>query len=130
MNTAVILVTHGNAGAEMIAAAAEKIGAPVSDIAAVGVHIDEPPADIQHRIEDAVALMHAEEFVFLVDLGGSTPFNLCCKSCGRHSVVVSGVNLAMLFKLSTVDRSIGARRLAEELVATGTKSIGLRENQT
>ena len=129
MTTAVILVTHGNTGAEMIAAAAEKVGS-LADIAAVGVHVDEPPGAVQEHVDAAIAQLHADEVVFLVDLGGSTPFNICCKKCGGHSVVVSGVNLAMLFKLSTVDRSLGARRVAEELVKTGTKSIGLRENQS
>ena len=129
MNTGVIVVTHGEAGAAMIAAAREKIGA-LPLVAAVGVQLDEEAGAVMRHIEEAVTQLHADDVVFLVDLGGSTPFNLCCKSCGGHSVVVSGVNLAMLFKLSTADRSAGARHLAEELVATGTKSISIREGQS
>ncbi len=128
MKTGVVLVTHGDAGAAMIAAAEEKVG-HLSGVAAIGVHLGDSAATVQSRLETTVEGLHVEEVVFLVDLGGSTPFNLCCRACRRNSVVVSGVNLPMLFKLSTADRDTGARRLAEELVATGTKSIGIREGQ-
>jgi mannose/fructose-specific phosphotransferase system component IIA len=126
MLTGVIVVTHGDAGAAMIAAAEQKVG-HISSIAAVGVRLEDTATDVKRRLDEAVDGLHVKEVVFLVDLGGSTPFNMCCRSCAGHSVVVSGVNLPMLFKLSTVDRESGARQLAEELVKTGTKSIGLRE---
>lgn len=128
MKTGVVVVTHGDAGAAMIAAAEEKVG-HLAGIAAIGVHLGETAAHVQARIEDTVDHLHVDEVVFLVDLGGSTPFNVCCRTCCGRSVVVSGVNLPMLFKLSTVDRGQSARLLAEELVATGTKSIGIREGQ-
>lgn len=126
MTTGVIVVTHGDAGAAMIEAVRDKIGA-LPTVVAIGVAPGEAPASLQHRIDEAVAALHADEVLFLTDLGGATPFNLCCKSCNGHGVVVSGLNLAMLFKLSTVDRASGARRLAEELVKTGTKSIVVSE---
>ena len=126
--TGVVVVTHGGAGAAMIAAAEQKVGR-IEAIVAVGVAVDDAQATILQRVEEAALTLPVEDIVFLVDLGGSTPFNVCCKSCRGSSVVVSGVNLAMLFKLSTANRDAGARQLAEELIATGTKSIGLREGQ-
>ena len=75
------------------------------------------------------APLAATEVVFLVDLGGSTPANLCCRQCGGHSAVVSGLNMAMLFKLATADRAAGARHLADELAASGAKSIGVIEGE-
>lgn len=129
MKTGVVLVTHGDAGAAMIAAAEEKVG-HLGGVAAIGVHLGETAAHVQARLESTVDGMQVDEVVFLVDLGGSTPFNVCCRACRHHSVVVSGVNLPMLFKLSTADRDAGARSLAEELVATGTKSIGIREGHS
>ncbi|HWE26942.1 MAG TPA: PTS fructose transporter subunit IIA, partial [Polyangia bacterium] len=63
------------------------------------------------------------EVLFLTDLEGSTPYNLCCKKCGGRSVVLTGMNLPMLFKLATAKRDQSALTLAEELQATGVKSI-------
>ncbi len=126
MMTAVIVVTHGSSGAEMVRAAEQKVGHAFAQVAAVGVAVDETPARLQQRIDEAVSGLGASEVVFLVDLGGSTPFNLCCRRCGGQSAVVSGVNMPMLFKLSTADREHGARHLADELAASGQKSISVR----
>ena len=51
--------------------------------------------------------LHADEVLFLTDLEGSTPYNLCCKRCGGKSVVLSGMNLPMLMKLATANREHG-----------------------
>lgn len=123
--TNVIVVTHGNCGAEMIRAAREKVGT-LDGVTAVGVSEGDSPEAVRRRIEAAVEALHADEVVYLVDLGGSTPFNLCCRRCGGRSAVVSGVNLAMLFKLATADRALPAMQLAAELAQSGAKSISVR----
>ena len=127
--TGVIVVTHGYSGAEIVRAVEQKVGHSLEHVAAVGIAIDEPMARVQERLEEAMRLLGDKEVVFLVDLGGSTPFNVCCRRCGRESAVVSGVNMPMLFKLSTADRTAGARHLAEELAASGAKSISVRGGQ-
>src|SRR5262245_12331456 len=124
--TGVIVVTHGYSGAEIVRAVEQKVGHPLEHVAAVGVAIDEPPATVQLRLEEAMRALGDDQVVFLVDLGGSTPFNLCCGRCGGNSAVVSGVNMPMLFKLSTADRTADARHLADELAASGAKSISVR----
>ena len=127
--TAVIVVTHGYSGAEMVRAAEQKVGHPLSGVATIGVGGDEPVAEVKVRLEQAVRSLSVDDVVFLVDLGGSTPFNLCCGNSRGQSAVVSGVNMPMLFKLSTADRSHGARQLAEELAASGKKSISVRSGE-
>ena len=124
--TGVIVVTHGYSGAEIVRAVEQKVGHALEHVAAIGIAADDPPAMVQARLEDAVLALGDEEVVFLVDLGGSTPFNLCCGRPGGASAVVSGVNMPMLFKLSTADRHAGARHLADELAASGAKSISVR----
>jgi mannose PTS system EIIA component len=120
--TAVIVVTHGESGKAMLAAA-EKLVGGLPAVRAVRVETGEPREELEHRIEAAVTEIGATEVLFLVDLYGSTPARLCCRACAGHSMVLTGVNLAMLFKLATVDRHASARDLAAELAATGTKSI-------
>ena len=119
-----LVVTHGAAGASLVETA-ERVTGPLAPIGAVGVGPAEEPTAFQHRIEEQVRRLGTDEVLFLVDLAGSTPANLCQRFCGHGGVLVTGVNLAMLFKLATADRSHGARALAEELLRTGLKSIGI-----
>ncbi|HEX2573384.1 MAG TPA: hypothetical protein VH877_27795 [Polyangia bacterium] len=119
---AVLLVTHGDVG-RMMVTAAEKIVGPIPDLRTVRVETGEAGEAVAARIDEAAHELNADEMLFLVDLYGSTPARMCCRSCDGHSVVLTGVNLAMLFKLATADRSNGAEPLAQLLAATGTKSI-------
>lgn len=110
----VVLVSHGGAAEAMLEAAERVVGA-MDGVAAVTVGQGEVPAAVEKRLEEAVARLGGGDrgVLFLVDLGGSTPFNLCCRSCGGHNAVVTGMNLPMLFKLATVDRARRPSEIAE-----------------
>jgi mannose/fructose-specific phosphotransferase system component IIA len=125
--TGVVIITHGNAASCMVEAAERVVGK--LDVRTITVRIGEPRAETEKHIELVVAELQKDEVLFLTDLEGSTPYNLCCKKCGGASVVLSGMNLPMLFKLATADRLHGALTLAEELKATGLKSIHIRTGQ-
>ncbi len=122
--TGVVVITHGKAAEDMVEAAERVVGK--LDVRTISVRIGEPRAETESQIESAVGTLDTDEILFITDLEGSTPFNLCCKKCGGRSVVLSGMNLPMLFKLATADRQHGALPLAEELRATGMKSIHIR----
>src|SRR5258706_8771812 len=124
MKTGVIVVTHGEAATWMVDAAERMVGK--LDVRTVAVALGEARSDIEARLEAAVDALGSTDVLFLVDLEGSTPFNLCCRRCGGSAVVLSGMNLPMLFKLATADRAHGAAALAEELRATGVKAIPIR----
>jgi mannose/fructose-specific phosphotransferase system component IIA len=125
--TGVVVVSHGDSGPSMVEAAERMVGR--LDVCAISVRVGEPSDAIESRLEAACAASPAEEILFLVDLEGSTPFNVCCRQCSKKTVVLSGMNLPMLFKLATADRDHGALGLAEELRATGLKSIHIRAGQ-
>lgn len=124
LNTAVVIVTHGEAALSMVEAAERVVGK--LDVRSLAVRIGEPQAVTEKRLSDLVEELHTDQILFLVDLEGSTPYNLCCRRCGGTSVVLTGMNLPMLFKLATADREHGAMTLAEELHATGIKSIHIK----
>jgi mannose/fructose-specific phosphotransferase system component IIA len=126
MKTGVIVVTHGGAAESMVDAAERMVGG--LDVKTVAVKIGEPRVETEQRLESAVEALGTSDVLFLVDLEGSTPFNLCCRRCGGTAVVLSGMNLPMLFKLATADRLQGAAVLAEELKATAIKSIHIRRS--
>jgi mannose/fructose-specific phosphotransferase system component IIA len=122
--TGVVVITHGNSASCMVEAAERVVG--TLNVRTIAVRIGEPRTETESHIESVVGELDTEEVLFLTDLEGSTPYNLCCKKCGGKSVVLSGMNLPMLFKLATADRQHGALLLAEELRATGMKSIHIR----
>jgi len=125
MSTAgVIVITHGNAAEDMVDAVERVVGK--LDVRTLNVRLGEPRAETESRLEKVVDDLHMDEVLFLTDLEGSTPYNLCCKRCCGQSVVLSGMNLPMLMKLATANRKDGALTLAEELRATGLKSIHIR----
>lgn len=124
--TGVVVVTHGEAAMSMVAAAEHMVGS--LDVKTVAVRLGEPRLETEARLEQAVEELGTDEILFLVDLEGSTPFNLCCRKCGGSAVVLSGMNLPMLFKLATADRQHGPSALAEELKTTGLKSIHIRQS--
>ena len=123
-NTGVVVVTHGDAAVSMVEAVERVVGS--LHVQTVTVRVGESRGETEDRLEHAVEALGADEILFIVDLEGSTPFNLCCRKCGGHSVVLTGMNLPMLFKLATVDRHRSAVDVAEELKATGLKSIHVR----
>jgi mannose/fructose-specific phosphotransferase system component IIA len=122
MRTGVVIVSHGDAGQAMLDAA-QKIAGRIEALI-VTVPFGEPRDVTARRVEQACGALSTEEVLFLVDLEGSTPFNVCQHR--SSSVILSGINLPMLFKLATVDRARSALELAEELKATGQKSIHIR----
>ena len=119
-----VVVTHGDAAIDMVAAAERLVGA--LDVRVVAVQVGEERGAIEQHLKDECDALAGREVLFLVDLEGSTPYNLCCE---RASVVLSGMNMPMLFKLATADREHGALVLAEELRATGIKSIHIRSEE-
>jgi PTS system mannose-specific IIA component len=125
--TAVVIVTHGQAGADMIDAAQKFLHMDLPQVSAVGVSPEDDAGGVERKISQAVSdlgLTTCEDVLFLVDLVGSTPAKLCCRKCtGGGSHVVTGLNMPMLLKLATADRSRGAEALGNDLVLTGTKSI-------
>ena len=120
----VVVITHGNACEDMVDAVERVVGK--LNVHTISVPIGEPRGETESHIERVVEELRADEVLFLTDLEGSTPYNLCCKRCGGKSVVLSGMNLPMLMKLATANRADGALPLAEELRATGLKSIHIR----
>jgi mannose/fructose-specific phosphotransferase system component IIA len=124
--TAVVIITHGHAGADMISAAQAFLHMVIPRLAAVDVEPEDDRDRVSRKIDEAIDRLGTqgdEDVLFLVDLVGSTPARLCCKKCGGHAHVVTGLNMPMLMKLATADRTRGATALGNDLVVTGTKSI-------
>ncbi len=123
MRVGVVVVSHGESGFSMVEAVEKMVG--TLDTRIVTVPVGESREVTTTRVQKVCADLGTDETLFLVDLEGSTPFNVCCGSRGK-CVILSGVNMPMLFKLATCSREQTAIELAEELQRTGQKSIHIR----
>lgn len=119
-----VVVTHGGAADCLLQAAASIVG-PLEAAAAVSVRIDETFADtVQHVSGACERVDRGVGVVILVDLQGSSPYQACMAMMdgSRMVEVVCGVNMAMLVKLSTVDR----RQMRPAEVAVTLRDVGRR----
>jgi mannose PTS system EIIA component len=123
----VLVVTHGQAGAAMLAAVRGLVGVGVGDdFEALAVGIGETRAEMAPRIREAVERLDAGGGVLVCcDLFGSTPSNCAVDLArGGRATVLGGVNLPMLIKLASIDRSdTTPAALAQVAAETASRSI-------
>jgi PTS system mannose-specific IIA component len=121
----VVVVTHGQLAAELVNAA-EAIVGDLPRFAAVSIGWHDDTDDAREEIRQAVARLQSESGVLvLTDMFGGTPTNLGLSFVEPDRVeVVTGVNLPMLIKLSSL-RATQPELLAvaRELRETGRNAI-------
>lgn len=120
----VVVITHGDLGEALLRSASGLVG-PLAAVRAAGFGSGQPAAEVRSSVRAAAdAVDDGEGVLFLVDLAGSTPCNACVAECATRSAeVLCGVNLPMLLKLASSDRTAGPAALASELERTAQRSI-------
>jgi mannose/fructose-specific phosphotransferase system component IIA len=128
-----VIVTHEACGEAMLHAAADIVG-PVPASVAVSVEPSERFEDLVHRVSDACDRVDSGTgLLILTDVHGSSPFRACAAMAdGKREVeIVCGVNLPMLIKLATCDRSgLSPAKVAELIKEVGKRSIRLGSELT
>ena len=120
----VVVVTHGQLAAELLNAA-EAIVGDLPRFAAVSIGWHDDTDDAREEIRQAIARVQDESGVLvLTDMFGGTPTNLGLSFVEPERVeVVTGVNLPMLIKLSSLRSSDDLMAVARDLRETGRKAI-------
>ena len=121
----VVVVTHGQLAAELLNAA-EAIVGDLPRFAAVSIGWHDDTDDARDEIRQAIARVQDESGVLvLTDMFGGTPTNLGLSFVEPDRVeVVTGVNLPMLIKLSSLRPTRPALlEVARELRETGRNAI-------
>ncbi len=124
--TAVILVVSGAYGVPLLGTA-EKLVGPL-DLSIIEVGEGETASELRQRIKQIIERVDLGGSVLLLtDLYGSTPANVCLSLLPEYpeSEMIAGINLAMLIKLSTCERTLNAGSIAHELQRTAQRSIQL-----
>lgn len=120
----VVLVTHGDLGAELVKAVRHVLPESTK-IKAVSVMASENPEQIRKKVNDALNEVKSQYgTLLLTDLFGGTPSNICASFLIKGEVeMVSGVNLPMLVKLASLSNTKNLTELASFIQQYGRKNI-------
>ena len=97
----IVVVTHGQLAAELVNAARTIVG-DIPRIASVSIGWSDDMMSAREAIEKALAEVGGEEALVLTDMFGGTPTNLSLPFLSSRVEIVTGVNLPMLIKLSSL----------------------------
>ena len=97
----IVVVSHGHLATELVNAARTIVG-EIPRIAAVSIGWSDDMAAARKAIEDALAEVGGEEVLVLTDMFGGTPTNVSLPFLSSRVEIVTGVNLPMLIKVSSL----------------------------
>lgn len=119
-----VVVTHGNLAQELIAAA-EMIVGELRGVQAVGISSSCSPEKAREEIIRAIdSVDSGGGAIILTDLFGGTPSNLSISFLEETKIeVVTGVNLPMMIKLSSIRESMDLNEMARFIKSYGRENI-------
>jgi mannose PTS system EIIA component len=97
----IVVVTHGQLAAELVNAARTIVG-EIPRIAAVSIGWSDDMTAAREAIEHALAEVGSEGTLVLTDMFGGTPTNVALPFLSPQVEIVTGVNLPMLIKLTSL----------------------------
>ena len=97
----IVVVTHGLLAGELVNAARTIVG-EIPRIASVSIGWSDDMMSAREAIEKALAEVGGEVALVLTDMFGGTPTNLSLPFLSPRVEIVTGVNLPMLIKLSSL----------------------------
>jgi PTS system mannose-specific IIA component len=121
-----LLVTHGQVGQELLAAA-EMIVGEFSHIASISigwqVDVNESKKDIETAIRN---INQGKGVIILTDSFGGTPSNIALSLLKKGEIeIVTGVNLPMVIKLANQTGEEDVCQLASAIKEQGQKQISI-----
>jgi mannose PTS system EIIA component len=97
----IVVVTHGQVAGELVNAARTIVG-DIPQIAAVSIGWADDVAVAREAIERALVEVGGGDTLILTDMFGGTPTNVSLPFLSPRVEIVTGVNLPMLIKLSSL----------------------------
>ncbi|HXB53625.1 MAG TPA: hypothetical protein VN461_02515 [Vicinamibacteria bacterium] len=97
----IVVVTHGRVAEELVQAARAIVG-EIPAIAAVSIGWTDDASVAKEAIARALAEVGGGDALILTDMFGGTPTNLSLPFLSPRLEIVTGVNLPMLIKLTTL----------------------------
>jgi PTS system mannose-specific IIA component len=97
----IVVVTHGALAGELVNAARTIVG-EIPSIAAVSIGWTDDMGMAREAIERAMAEVGGGDVLILTDMFGGTPTNVSLPFLSPRVEIVTGVNLPMLIKVTTL----------------------------
>jgi mannose PTS system EIIA component len=97
----IVVVTHGRLAEELVTAARAVVG-DIPAIAAVSIDWSDDVSVAREAVERALRAVGGSDVLILTDMFGGTPTNLSLPFLSSSVEIVTGVNLPMLIKLTTL----------------------------
>jgi PTS system mannose-specific IIA component len=121
-----LVVTHGQLGQELVAAAETIVGETLL-IVAVSIGWNDDVAESQRKIEVAVQKVDTGKgVIILTDMFGGTPSNLALPLLKKGELeIVTGVNLPMIIKVANQAPNDSLSELVTRVKQQGQKHISI-----
>jgi PTS system mannose-specific IIA component len=121
-----LVVTHGQLGQELVAAAETIVGGTLP-IVAVSIGWNDDVAESQRKIEVAVQKVDTGKgVIILTDMFGGTPSNLALPLLKKGELeIVTGVNLPMIIKVANQAPNDSLSELVTRVKQQGQKHISI-----
>lgn len=129
MSVAILLVTHENIANDLLKISQSILNQTIDNIAFLEVPMSLPLESVMNDATQKLSSVKTEKgLLILTDLVGSTPFNVATKLKSQQpkAIVVSGLNLPMLLKISNY-RNLNLNELADKAVIGGQSAISTHE---
>ncbi|MBW8384188.1 MAG: PTS sugar transporter subunit IIA [Youngiibacter sp.] len=125
-NKALLVITHGNFGIELVKSV-EMIMGEQEDVNALGLNPGESVEDLRESADRIVEANKeaGKETIILVDILGGSPSNVALYLMKKHGIkLVTGVNMYMLIEMFSQKDSVeSADELCDIMIETATENI-------
>jgi PTS system mannose-specific IIA component len=124
MSIGLLIITHNDIGADLLATARDIIGKPPLDVTVIDIRPDSNYERKADEIERSMLrLDRGDGVLVLTDLFGATPSNMALKAALKHNAkVVAGINLPMLIRVFNYP-GLPLDKLIAKAVAAGHDSV-------
>ena len=122
MKTAIVIMTHGHFGRELIASA-ELILGEMKDVFSISLEAEKEPMELMTELR-TLLYDDFDQYLILADLFGGTPCNMAARFALEEKVIIlSGVNLPMLVEAEMARMQENYDGLTEKLMKSATEGI-------
>ena len=123
----IVIVTHSQLGDALIGAAEFIIGNRPEAMESVSIDLSQNADKLRTKIAQGIKKVEGKEgILILTDMFGGTPSNLSFSFLKDNQIeIITGVNLPMLIKFASLQRSNNLKEVAKKVVEQGKKNIHL-----
>jgi len=121
---AIVVITHGSFGQELLRTAQDMIGRQ-ERVAALSVTAEMGAENLRSNLDETLDRLHsAEGALILVDMLGGTPCNTALLKCSnRPAEIITGVNLNMVLSSFNNRTRMDLKALATKVMDDGRKAV-------